>query len=40
MSEVMIAFDGVWKKFRRGERHDSLRDPEVDLYLVNAATGS
>jgi lipopolysaccharide transport system ATP-binding protein len=26
MSEVMIAFDGVWKKFRRGERHDSLRD--------------
>ncbi len=26
MSEVMIEFDGVWKKFRRGERHDSLRD--------------
>jgi lipopolysaccharide transport system ATP-binding protein len=21
-----VAFDGVWKKFRRGERHDSLRD--------------
>jgi len=21
-----IVFDGVWKKFRRGERHDSLRD--------------
>lgn len=21
-----ISFDGVWKKFRRGERHDSLRD--------------
>ena len=21
-----IEFDGVWKKFRRGERHDSLRD--------------
>src|SRR4051812_14413610 len=21
-----IIFDGVWKKFRRGERHDSLRD--------------
>jgi lipopolysaccharide transport system ATP-binding protein len=21
-----IAFEGVWKKFRRGERHDSLRD--------------
>jgi ABC-type polysaccharide/polyol phosphate transport system ATPase subunit len=22
----LIRFDGVWKKFRRGERHDSLRD--------------
>ena len=21
-----IIFDNVWKKFRRGERHDSLRD--------------
>ena len=21
-----VIFDGVWKKFRRGERHDSLRD--------------
>ncbi|MEO8680641.1 MAG: ABC transporter ATP-binding protein [Vicinamibacterales bacterium] len=21
-----VAFEGVWKKFRRGERHDSLRD--------------
>jgi ABC-type polysaccharide/polyol phosphate transport system ATPase subunit len=26
MSEPVIAFDGVWKKFRRGEHHDSLRD--------------
>jgi lipopolysaccharide transport system ATP-binding protein len=26
MSEPIIAFDGVWKKFRRGEHHDSLRD--------------
>src|SRR6266496_2268440 len=26
MSESVIAFDGVWKKFRRGEHHDSLRD--------------
>ena len=26
MSGGNIAFDGVWKKFRRGERHDSLRD--------------
>jgi lipopolysaccharide transport system ATP-binding protein len=26
MAEPVVAFDGVWKKFRRGERHDSLRD--------------
>jgi lipopolysaccharide transport system ATP-binding protein len=26
MSEPLIRFDGVWKKFRRGEHHDSLRD--------------
>jgi len=26
MAEPVIAFDGVWKKFRRGEHHDSLRD--------------
>src|ERR1700704_3975752 len=26
MSEATVIFDGVWKKFRRGERHDSLRD--------------
>ena len=26
MSLPGIEFDGVWKKFRRGERHDSLRD--------------
>jgi ABC-type polysaccharide/polyol phosphate transport system ATPase subunit len=25
-TEPGIVFDGVWKKFRRGERHDSLRD--------------
>lgn len=24
--EPIISFDGVWKKFRKGERHDSLRD--------------
>ena len=22
----VISFDGVWKKFQRGERHNSLRD--------------
>ena len=26
MSAPQVLFDGVWKKFRRGERHDSLRD--------------
>lgn len=26
MTSPVIAFDGVWKKFRRGEHHDSLRD--------------
>jgi len=26
MSEPAVVFDGVWKKFRRGERHDSMRD--------------
>jgi lipopolysaccharide transport system ATP-binding protein len=26
MSEARIIFDNVWKKFRRGEPHDSLRD--------------
>ena len=24
--DIIIKFDGVWKKFRKGERHDSLRD--------------
>jgi ABC-type polysaccharide/polyol phosphate transport system ATPase subunit len=26
MSEPAVVFDRVWKKFRRGERHDSMRD--------------
>ena len=26
MNEPAVLFDQVWKKFRRGERHDSLRD--------------
>ena len=25
-SPIALKFDGVWKKFRKGERHDSLRD--------------
>jgi lipopolysaccharide transport system ATP-binding protein len=26
MSDAVVVFDRVWKKFQRGERHDSLRD--------------
>jgi lipopolysaccharide transport system ATP-binding protein len=26
VSEAAVLFDNVWKKFRRGQRHDSLRD--------------
>ena len=26
MSQCPVVFEGVWKKFQRGERHDSLRD--------------
>jgi lipopolysaccharide transport system ATP-binding protein len=26
MAQAPVVFNGVWKKFRRGERHDSLRD--------------
>jgi ABC-type polysaccharide/polyol phosphate transport system ATPase subunit len=26
MSDGLVAFEGIWKKYRRGERHDSLRD--------------
>jgi lipopolysaccharide transport system ATP-binding protein len=26
MTQPVVTFDSVWKKFRRGERHDSLRD--------------
>jgi ABC-type polysaccharide/polyol phosphate transport system ATPase subunit len=26
VGEPRVIFDGVWKKFRKGERHDSLRD--------------
>jgi lipopolysaccharide transport system ATP-binding protein len=37
-----IQFDGVWKKFRRGERHDSLRDlvPAMVRGLVRPAPSS
>ena len=26
MAAAPVVFDAVWKKFRQGERHDSLRD--------------
>ena len=32
-----VVFDGVWKKFRQGERHDSLRD--LIPAAINAMTG-
>jgi homopolymeric O-antigen transport system ATP-binding protein len=34
MAAAPVVFDGVWKKFRQGERHDSLRD------LIPAAIGA
>lgn len=36
MARPAVVFDGVWKKFRRGERHDSLRDliPSVAARLL------
>jgi len=39
MPDGLVHFDGVWKKFRRGERHDSLRDliPAMGRALVKRA---
>jgi homopolymeric O-antigen transport system ATP-binding protein len=31
VSEPAVVFDKVWKKFRRGERHDSIRDAIVAI---------
>ena len=41
MGDGLIRFDGVWKKFRRGERHDSLRDliPALGRALVRRRRG-
>jgi ABC-type polysaccharide/polyol phosphate transport system ATPase subunit len=41
MSGALVSFDGVWKKFRRGERHDSLRDliPSAIKRLSRRPTG-
>lgn len=37
MAEPLIAFDAVWKKFRKGEHHDSLRDliPAIGRRLTS-----
>jgi lipopolysaccharide transport system ATP-binding protein len=39
VGDPVVAFDGVWKKFRSGERHDSLRDliPSVIKSLGSRA---
>jgi len=37
MSEPRVIFDSVWKKFRRGERHDSLR--ELIPAMLRSVTG-
>jgi lipopolysaccharide transport system ATP-binding protein len=37
MSQAPVVFEDVWKKFRRGERHDSLRD--LVPALVRRALG-
>ena len=38
MSTAPVVFEGVWKRFRRGERHNSLRDliPAVGRRLFSA----
>jgi homopolymeric O-antigen transport system ATP-binding protein len=42
MNRAPVVFDRVWKKFERGERHDSLRDliPAVCRRLVNGRPDS
>ncbi len=42
MSDGRIVFDQVWKKFRRGERHDSLRDliPAIAAGLFRFASNN
>ncbi len=42
MQRGLIQFEGVWKKFRRGERHDSLRDliPALARGLLRRRPGA
>jgi lipopolysaccharide transport system ATP-binding protein len=37
MSSVALEFEGVWKKFKKGEKHDSLRDlvPAIFRALIS-----
>ena len=37
MSSVALEFEGVWKKFKKGEKHDSLRDlvPAIFKSLIS-----
>ena len=39
MSDLAIQMEGVWKKFQRGERHDSLRDlvPSITRRILHGA---
>ena len=39
MSDLAIRMDSVWKKFQRGERHDSLRDlvPSLTRRILHGA---
>ena len=38
MPKPVVIFDGVWKKFRMGERHDSIRDLIPSLWKRRSAT--
>src|SRR6516164_3557137 len=42
MNDIAISFRNVWKKFRKGERFDSLRDlvPALAKRLVSKKTAS
>ena len=42
MTERRLVFDGVWKRFRRGQVHDSLRDliPAVTRKLLRRGAGA
>jgi lipopolysaccharide transport system ATP-binding protein len=41
VGDPAVIFEGVWKKFRRGERHDSLRDllPAIARRIVRGRRG-